>query len=114
MKKKNLFLTLIFILSFAFSVNAESCNAVFSAKFIEEIRGIFRIIQIAAPSLLLLLTSIDFAKVVFSNDKDGMDKAKNNFLKRVVSTLIIFFAPYIVMLVFDLVNMTTGCVPNFK
>ena len=69
--------------------------------------------MIVVPILLLLLTSIDFAKVVFSDNKDGMKKAKDNFVKRAVAVLIVFFAPMIIELIMKLVDMNTGCVSEF-
>ena len=53
---------------------------------------------------MIVLTSIDFAGVVFSGDSKGMDKAKNNFMKRAVAALIIFFAPNILNLIFQMTN----------
>ncbi len=81
-----------------------SCTQVFDQKLIDEINDIFRVIRIVAPIILLILTSIDFAKIVFSDNKDGMSKAKNNFLKRAVAVLIIFFAPNIIEIILSLVN----------
>lgn len=121
MKKKNfvLILIMITIIGTSFGVNAASasdCTGIFGAQLIAEVKQVFRIIQIAAPVILLLLTSFDFAKVVFNDNKDGLDKAKNNFLKRAVAVLIIFFAPYVIELVLDLVNESTmkSCLEQFK
>ena len=81
----------------------------------EKINGV-KVIRIAVPILLILLTSFDFAKVVFGDNKDGLNKAKNNFLKRAVAVLIIFFAPYIIGLILDLVNEASvkSCVEEMK
>lgn len=78
--------------------------------------GIFQPIKIVAPILLLVLTSLDFAKVVFSGKgKDDMEKAKKNFLRRSVATLIIFFAPYLVSLILTLLDnaVIKSCLENF-
>lgn len=58
--------------------------------------NILRPLKFIAPILLLVFTTIDFAKVVFSDNKDGMSKAWNNFIKRAVATLLVFFAQNIV------------------
>ena len=94
------------------NVSAASCEQMFAPELLQEIKNILTIIQVAAPILLLFFTSLDFAKVVFGNGKDGMDKAKNNFLKRSVAVLIVFFAPMIVKLILDLVqeNSLRGCI----
>ena len=119
MKKRNLLL--IFMISCALlSVTnvyaAGECEGVFGAELLEEIKKVLRLIQIAAPVALLFLTSLDFAKVIFNDNKDGIDKAKNNFLKRAVAVMIIFFAPMIVTLILDIVqeNSLRGCIDSMK
>ena len=105
MQKKKWFLIIpIMILFVTINVSAESCEGVISNALMSEIKSVFRIIQIAAPVLLLLFTTFDFAKLVFSDSKDGMNKAKSNFLKRGVAVLIIFFAPFIIEFILDLIN----------
>ena len=76
---------------------------------------VFKPIKWITPVLLLVLTSIDFAGVVFSGDQKGMDKAKNNFLTRSVAALIIFFAPYIINLIAELVDQQSisSCLNKF-
>lgn len=114
MKKKSVIS--IFILMFIFGTNiiVHASNACpFSGELIDEVSEVFKIIQIAAPIILLLLTSFDFAKAVFADNKDGINKAKTNFLKRAVAVLIIFFSRYIVTLIMNLVNESTGCLENF-
>ena len=111
MKKRNYLLIVIMFLvlcSFIDVHAAANCDGVLGTKLIEELDSVRRIIQILAPIVLLLLTSLDFAKVVFSDNKDGLNKAKNNFLKRAVAVLIIFFAPYIIKLVLEIVNLETA------
>ena len=106
MRKRNYVLLLIVILLSFVKVYAEGedCVGIFGQDLINEIKGVLDIIRIVAPIILLLLTSLDFAKVVFSDSKDGLDKAKNNFLKRAVAVLIIFFAPNIIELILTLVD----------
>lgn len=97
---------------------ANTCEGMFSQKLINEIKDLFRFIQIIVPILLALLTMFDFAKAVFNQDKDGLNKAKNNFIKRAIAALIVFFAPYIITLIMELVNdvIVNGdaCVKPFK
>ena len=107
MKKKNLVLLCIVtvILVFTFNVYAEDCSGVFDDNLIAKLdMYVYKPVKYATPVLLLVLTSFDFAKVVFSGTKEGMDKAKNNFLKRSVAALIIFFAPDIIKLLVEFVQ----------
>ena len=112
---KNKWYLIIFFLVLLININvrADDCNGLFSADLIGEIKQIFQIIQFAVPIILILLTSFDFAKAVFVQNKDGLDKAKNNFMKRVVAALIVFFAPYIVIWVMKLVSLDPSCVSQF-
>lgn len=118
MKKRNCLMILVFatcILT-VINVNAAECEEVIRPELLKEIKGVLNLIQIAAPIALLFLTSLDFAKVIFSDSKDGIDKAKNNFLKRGVAVLIIFFAPMIIKLILDIVQETSmqGCIESLK
>ena len=112
---------MIFILTLSITVHAanNSCNGVFGPDLINELKEIFKFVKIIAPIIFLVLTSLDFAKVVFSDSKDGMDKAKNNFLKRAVATLIIFFAPDIITLIMQIIDdeaikNAANCIPQLK
>ena len=103
------------------TVNAASasCEGVFGDALINEINEVFKFVKIIAPIVFLVLSSLDFAKVVFGDSKDGMNKAKNNFLKRAVATLIIFFAPDIITLIMKLIDDETiknaaNCIPQIK
>ena len=122
MKKdlKNILLITLFVFVLGISINVSaasvSCTGVFDAKFLEILNNyVYVPIKWATPILLLLLTSLDFAKIVFNGKKEEMDKAKNNFLKRFVAALIIFFAPDVIKLIVDLVqqNSIKSCLNNF-
>ena len=103
-KKRNIILLCLFtgIITFSINVYAE-CSALstFVAKMNEHI---YTPIKWGTPLLLLVLTSFDFAGVVFSGDQKGMDKAKNNFLKRSIAALIIFFAPDIITTLAEIIG----------
>ena len=110
MKKRNVILVCLVAVIIFFSINvyATECNEVFdtgngSLIYIMN-EHIYKPIKWITPLLLLVLTSFDFANVVFSGDGKGMDKAKNNFFKRAVAALIIFFAPDIINLLVGFIN----------
>ena len=114
-----LIIVFVFILGISFNVFAgsESCNGVFDANVLSILNDyVYVPIKWATPILLLLLTSFDFAKVVFDGKKEDMDKAKSNFMKRFIAALIIFFAPDVIKLVVDLIqqNSIKSCLNSFK
>jgi len=107
----------VFILGNSFDVYAIECTGVLNPDFLDALnKYVYVPIKAVTPILLIVLTSIDFAKVVFSGKKEEMDKAKNNFMKRFVAALIIFFAPDVVKLIADFINGgdIKECLPYFK
>ena len=66
--------------------------------------NVFRPIQMLVPVILLVMTTIDFSKVVFTDSKDAMSKAKSNFVKRAIIAVVIFFIPYMLQLIFGFID----------
>ena len=64
---------------------------------------VMKIIWIGVPILLILLTSWDFSKVVFTSDKEGIQNAFNKFKKRAIVSILIFLTPTIIILVVKLI-----------
>lgn len=62
------------------------------------------IIRILLPAILILLGSIDFAKVVISNEKEAMPKALSTFITRIVIAIAIFLLPIIIDLLITILN----------
>ena len=118
---KNVLLLIIFVGILGVSINVfaagDSCSGVFGPEFISVLREhVYAPIKWLTPILLILLTSFDYAKVVFSGKKEDMSKVTNNFLKRAVAALIIFLAPDIILLIVDLVNKHSiaSCLDSLK
>ena len=112
-----LILLFIYIISASFNVYATSCNGVIRQDIIDAMNNyVYTPIKWLTPVALLFLTSFDFAGVVFNGKKDKMDKAKNNFLKRAVAALIIFFAPDLINLIVKFINdqSIASCLNQFK
>ena len=106
LKKINYVVIFIMILFVSMNVCAATCEEVFKGDLLNILKeDVYRPIKIIAPILLLVFTTIDFAKAVFNgDDKDGLNKAKSNFLKRAIATLIVFFIPDILTIIMNLVN----------
>lgn len=67
--------------------------------------GVFPIIQIGVPILLIIMGSIDLGKAVLSSDDKEIKGATGRLIKRVVSAIAIFFVVTVVKLV---MNMFAG------
>ena len=65
---------------------------------------VFIVIWIGVPILLIFFTTVDFSKIVFSEDKDGIGNATKRFLKRLVASVLIFLTPTILIVVSNLLG----------
>lgn len=116
MKKRNRILLYLFTAIITLSINVyadNGCGAI--TQFVADMNEHLYIpIKWGTPLLFLVLTSFDFAKVVFSGDQKGMDKAKTNFLKRAIAALLIFFAPEIITALAEIISQEsiTSCIKN--
>lgn len=60
--------------------------------------------KIAIPLVIIVLASIDFAKIVMSGSPEKVDAGLKKLIYRVISAVIVFFVPTIVSIVFGLVD----------
>ena len=82
-----------------------TCEELFGESFFQYLNdSVFKIIWIGVPLLLILLTSFDFAKVVFGDSKDGMQNAFNRFKKRAIVSVLIFLTPTIILTIANLID----------
>ena len=98
-------------------VTLEACQDLFNPEFLEFLNNnIFKIIYIGVPIILILLTSFDFAKVVFVDDKEGIQKAGKRFGKRVVVAILIFLVPTIIIFISNIMgaDQIDTCVQYFN
>lgn len=63
------------------------------------VRGLFTLIMILAPILLVVFGSVDFAKATLAADEKALKKAGTNFSKRVIATALLFMLPLIINLI---------------
>lgn len=64
--------------------------------------GVFPIIQIGIPILLILMGSIDLGKAVLSSDDKEIKGATSKLIKRAISAVAVFFVTTIVSLLMGL------------
>lgn len=69
-------------------------------KFIKS--GIFPIIQIGIPIILIIMGSLDLGKAVLSNDEKEIKGATSKLIKRAIAAVAVFF---VVMFVTVLMNL---------
>lgn len=66
-------------------------------------KGVFPIIQMGIPILLIILGTIDLGKAVISSDDKEVKSAQSRLIKRILYAVLIFFVTTIVTVVFNIV-----------
>ncbi len=69
-------------------------------------KGVFPIVQIGIPILLIVFGTIDLGKAVISSDEKEVKQAQSRLIKRCIYAVAIFFITTLVTLLMSLV--TTG------
>lgn len=79
----------------------DACNGLLPiVQFIR--RGVFPIIQIGIPILLIVMGSIDLGKAVLSSDDKEIKGATSRLIKRVIMAVAVFFVVTIVTVVMNI------------
>lgn len=75
--------------------------------------GLFPILQIGIPIILIVLGTIDLGKAVISSDEKEVKAAQGRLLKRCIYAVAVFFIVTIVSLLFNLIaNVASEDVEN--
>lgn len=89
------------------------CKGLLGQDLINKIKSYLNIIKIVVPIILIGFGIFDFTKAVFASSEDDMKKAQQNFIKRLVIAILIFFVPVIVDLILNIANEVWGFIsPN--
>ena len=94
-----------------------NCEDLFGYQLINLLKSnVFRIIYYIIPIALIILSTFDFAKLVFSDDKDGLNGAFKRFSRRVIVSILIFLVPTILIFLTNLLGTEEieSCVNTFK
>ena len=66
-------------------------------------KGLFPIIQIGIPILLILLGTIDLGKAVISSDEKEIKAAQSRLIKRFIYAALVFFVVTLVTVIMNIV-----------
>ena len=78
------------------------------------VQKVLNYIQILGPLLVVILSSIDFAKVIIMSDDDAMAKATKKLTTRLILAASLFFLPVIVSVLLNTFGITTNAVCGLK
>ena len=65
-------------------------------------------IRALGPMIVIIMSGIDFAKVIITSDDDGMAKAQKKLIYRLILIVLLFFIPDIVMALLDIFALTSS------
>lgn len=71
-------------------------------------QGVFPILQIGVPIILIILGTLDLAKAVISSDDKQVKEAQSKLIKRCIYAIAVFFIVTIVNLVITMVANIAG------
>jgi hypothetical protein len=64
-------------------------------------------IRVVGPVILIVLSSLDFAKVIINNDDEAMAKAQRKLIIRLVLVAFLFFVPLLVTFALKQFNLVS-------
>lgn len=78
------------------------------------LQQIFNVIKIVGPVVVIVLSSIDFAKVIIKNDDEAMAKAQKKLIVRLILAALLFFIPMLVELALNIFGLTGTSTGNIQ
>ncbi len=78
------------------------------------VQQILNYIKILGPILIVILSSVDFAKAIFSSDDDTMKKAEKKLMIRLVLAVMLFLIPTLVSVLLNTFGISTDGICNLK
>ena len=69
---------------------------------------IFNWLKLIGPFIVIVMSGIDFAKVIIMGDDDGMKKAQTKLIIRLILAACLFFLPDLIKAFLDLFNITSS------
>jgi len=100
-------LSLVQVLGDANPVSDKYCHGfMFLVKIIR--KGVFPILQIGVPIILIVLGTLDLAKAVIASDEKQVKEAQSKLIKRCFYAVAVFFIVTLVNVVLSMVATTAG------
>lgn len=89
--------------------NEQGCGTIFGDPTDKKsvaylIQTLLNYIKVLAPILVVILSSMDFIKVIWTSDDESMKKAQQKLGKRLVAAVLLFLLPTLIGLMFNLIN----------
>ena len=88
------------------SGDGEGCQGLFGPVITEDINTVLKYIKYLGPILIIVLSILDFIKVVASGANDEFNKVWKRLLTRLVVAILLFFVVDLVRLLFHVFGIT--------
>lgn len=75
---------------------------------------IFNVIKVVGPILVVILSSVDFLKVIVKSDDEAMAKAEKKLIIRLILALLLFLIPTIVQVILQVFGIYGDPTCNIK
>lgn len=72
------------------------------------LQKILNYLKIIGPFIVVVMSGIDFSKVIITSDDDGMKKAQKKLVTRLILAGSLFFLPQLVMALLDIFGLTSN------
>ena len=70
--------------------------------------GLFPILQIGIPIILIVLGTLDLGKAVISSDDKAVKEAQAKLIKRCIYAILVFFIVTLISVVFSMIGNVAG------
>jgi len=100
-------LSLIQVLGNVSPINDQNCHGLlFLVRIVR--KGVFPILQIGVPIILIVLGTLDLAKAVIASDEKQVKEAQSKLIKRCIYAVAVFFIVTLVNVILSMVATTAG------
>ena len=82
-------------------------------KLLPIIKNLYKILKIAIPVLVIILTIVEFLKVLFSGEDKTMKDAFKATTTRFILIAVLIFLPIIIEFVIKITGMSENCLQHF-
>ena len=72
------------------------------------LQQILNYIRALGPAIVVVLSGVEFAKVIVTGDDDGMKKAQKKLITRLILVALLFFVPTITLAILDIFGMSSN------
>ena len=99
--------------------NDDDCNSLLGSVENEEsvawlLQQILNYIKVLGPVLVVVLSSLDFAKAIIASDDENMKKAERKLIVRLILAIALFLIPVLVSVLLDIFGLTTDQICGLK